>query len=219
MENIAMMYIASTTTANMDIKTMVYIYGAIATVIVGIVAAIVNVFLNWKNNKVSKEKRFIDTISTERVKWINDLRDNFSEFLKLVHMQAADFDRIKSLGIDSINRDELRNRSIEISYLKNRIHLYLNPTEIITKKLIEHLEDIADVLCTFDINAFDFDQVDDLVQNLGYLQQVILKSEWRRVKEENEKGKEIDDKRMDSIYLETAKKIDPSKYNKLIAKS
>jgi hypothetical protein len=214
MENISLLYVASASNVSVDTKTLIYIYGAIATVLVGVVAAFVNLFLNWKNNKVSKENRFIDSISVERVNWINTLRDNFSEFLKLTHLQLNDFDRMVGRGMESIDEGELIKRSSEITYLHSRIFLFLNSTELTTQKLILIQNDIVSALCNGDTSKYNGENIVAWVEDLIYFQQVILKSEWRRVKEENKKGKEIDEKRMNSIYVETAKKIDIQRFNK-----
>lgn len=44
----------------------------------------------------------------------------------------------------------------------------------------------------------------------------MLKSEWKRVKEENKIGEEIDDDAMNDIYKNVAKKLDKDLYNKYL---
>ncbi|PGA23613.1 MULTISPECIES: hypothetical protein [Bacillus cereus group] len=218
MDKMVMLYIASATANTSDDKTTLYIAGATATIIVGILAAIINVVLNVKNNRVLKEERFIDAISAERVKWINTLRDKFSEYNKLVHIQMNGIDSIVNLNgrsIEELKIEELRKRAYEITFLHNHIELFLNPTEPVTEKLLQTQDKVTRYLTATDYNMFNYEEVKQWALNLHYLQQVILKSEWKRVKEENEKGKEINDQRMNEIFINTAKKIDSDKYESL----
>lgn len=199
----------------MDDKTMLYIAGATATIVVGILAAIINVILNLRNIRISKEERFIDTISVERVKWINNVRDAFSNYLKLTNIQMNDFHQLQLEDKEIAEGDEIRKRSFEITYSKNHIFLLTNQTEPVIKKLMELQQQMTAILCSNDISKFDIDQVSDLADDVGYLQQVVLKAEWRRVKEENRIGTEITDERMSEIFMSTAQKIDLVRFNRL----
>lgn len=53
-----------------------------------------------------------------------------------------------------------------------------------------------------------------LIDDLVFFYQVVLKSEWERVKEENKTGEEIDDVTMNDTYKGVAEKIDKDVYNK-----
>ena len=48
--------------------------------------------------------------------------------------------------------------------------------------------------------------------NVTYLQNIILKSEWRRLKQEVEKGHELEIKEVEEIYKEIAIKHNESMY-------
>ena len=196
----------------MDDKSMLYIAGATATIIVGIIAAIINVIINWKSNKASKEQRFIQTISAQRVEWINNIRDLFSEYNKTAFLQAI---RLHELA--TVQASKIEDLKVQVVSLNNHIELFLNPTEIVSKKLLEQQENITSMLIEADPNL-NHDNIENSLLTLHYIQQVILKAEWKRVKEENRKGTEITDKRMMKIFQETAGKIDPKEYNLIFKK-
>ncbi|MED1093943.1 hypothetical protein [Bacillus paramycoides] len=178
--------------------------------------------LGEKNLKALEQKRYIDAISAERVKWINDMRDRFSEYLKLAHIQMNDLDKLK---FDILAKGEthpevkksaleLRDRYFEIVYVSNYIFLLLNPKEPVTEKLIGLHEEITTALNIKNINAFKYGDCEQVVKDSSYFHQVILKAEWKRVKEENKKGEEIDDAATNDIYITIAKKLDEDVYNK-----
>ena len=62
----------------METKDYFYAFGIIATAIV----SIVNIINNYK---LGKKTAFINTVTSERVKWLNTLRQNISDFCGLTH--------------------------------------------------------------------------------------------------------------------------------------
>ncbi|ALC55205.1 hypothetical protein ACN91_15100 [Bacillus cereus] len=176
--------------------------------------------LGEKNLKALEQRRYIDAISAERIKWINTIRDKFSEFIKLAYLQMADFSYWKQKFPGKIEEDaekELINRFHDITYASVQILLLLNPKEIISDRIDNLQNDIKSKLrSTRNIEKFDFKELADLAEELMYLHQVVLKSEWKRVKEENKIGEEIDDNAMNNIYISVAKKLDKDLYNKYL---
>lgn len=196
--------------------------------------------LGEKNLNALEQRRYIDAISTERVKWINNLRDNFSNFLKNVNLQMGDIYKIENekqknnedskieskkqkdnedSKIESEkqkdNEDKMRERLGEIMYIGNHIYLLLNPTEPICKKIRKLQIQIFKSLESYNGSGFDGENVQEVVDELSFYYQVVLKAEWKRVKEENTNGKEINQERMDSIYKETSENIDIEVYDNL----
>ncbi|PFN28589.1 hypothetical protein [Bacillus cereus] len=113
--------------------------------------------LGERNLKSSEQKRYIETISAERVKWINNMRDRFSEYIKLVHIQMNDFDKWKSQGDKDIDEDELRKRYFDITSVNNQINLLLNQTEPIVKKLVKSQSELTIALSLpRDISEFNY---------------------------------------------------------------
>lgn len=198
----------------------------IVTVIALLITSGISIWSVMRNSKITKElgegnlkslkqKRYIDAISVERVKWINTMRDRFSEYIKLVHIQMNDFDKWKSQGDKDIDDDELRKRYFEITSVNNQINFLLNQTEPIVKKLVKiQFELTSELSLPEDISEFNYQKLQNMMEDLGYFYQVVLKAEWKRVKEEIKKGEEIDDDGMNNIYLSAAKKLSEEFYNK-----
>ncbi|MCU5376142.1 hypothetical protein OCA08_03200 [Bacillus cereus] len=176
--------------------------------------------LGEQNLKSLEQRRYIDAISTERVKWINTIRERFSEFIKLSYLQMADFSYWKHKFPEKIGEKaekELINRFHDITYASVQIILLLNPKEIISDRIDNLQNDIKSKLNSIhDIDKFNFEELANLAEELIYLHQVVLKSEWKRVKEENKIGEEIDDDAMNDIYKNVAKKLDKDLYNKYL---
>lgn len=63
---------------NMELKDYFYAFGIIATAIIGIWNAVNHI---KTNNKAS----FINTVTSERVKWLDKLRHNISSFAGTTH--------------------------------------------------------------------------------------------------------------------------------------
>ncbi|PGV52667.1 hypothetical protein COD94_30675 [Bacillus cereus] len=188
---------------------------AVITTIVAIITLLITSGISiWsvtRNNKIAKElgekniksgeqNRYIDAISQERIKWINIMRDRFSEFLKVIHIQISD---IKGLQDGKGNVDEklVEERFYELSYISNNIRFLLNPTEPVCKEIGKLQKRVIRATRKGSISNFDSKQVIDSVQDLAYFYQVVLKAEWKRVKEENKKGEKIDDETMEKIYI------------------
>lgn len=169
-------------------------YGVIATLIIGI--------FNLKN---SKGDRYIDSINAERVKWINKIRELFSEYDKIAFLMGENI----TCGRHSENKE----LSKELVYLNNHIELFLNPTEVITREVIKLQDNISRSVKSGNINS---QQLEEQLYNLHYLQQVILKSEWKRIKNETKKGKEIRKEDLRDIYIEIATTIDSDKYELIL---
>lgn len=172
-------------------------YGVIATLIVAII--------NLRN---SKGDRYIDSINAERVNWINKIRELFSEYDKIAYIMGENIDK----GTSKINENgELYK---ELIYYNNHIELFLNPTEVITKEIIKLQDTISNNLLYDDPTKIE--QLPEELLNLHYLQQVVLKSEWKRIKRETKKGKEIRKEDLRDIYIEIAITIDSDRYEQLL---
>lgn len=173
--------------------------------------------LGEKNLKALEQRRYIDAISAERIKWINTMRDRFSEYIKLVHMQMNDFSEWKSQGDADIDESELRKRFFDITYINNQINLLLNQTEPIVKKIVEIQSTLTIELGSpKDLSKYNYQKHQEMTNDLSYLYQIVLKAEWKRVKEENKNGAELSEEKMHEIYIEIAKKQSEKIYRKII---
>lgn len=168
--------------------------------------------LGEKNLKALEQRRYIDAISAERVKWISELREKSSEFLKVTHLQANDFRKWYETDISKINQDVLMKRSSEIVGLSNQIYLLLNPHGIANGKLITLQNEVAAILSNSNIGEFNLGELEEKIIVIGYLYQVILKAEWKRIKGENKEGAELSEERVNEIYIEVARKYSVIKF-------
>jgi hypothetical protein len=149
------------------------------------------------------KQRFIETISAQRVQWINSVRDNFSHLSKITYTMADIRERKEQIP------DTLKN---DLYYYVNHIELFLNPAEDITKVFIDLKDNVSQYL----LSDTDYSPAlyEELMHNLHYVEQVILKAEWKRLKTETQDGAEV--KKMKKIHRKTAQKIDKERYERLL---
>nr|WP_106784337.1 hypothetical protein [Lysinibacillus timonensis] len=165
----------------------------------------VSIKLGKLSEQSQGKQRLIETVSAQRVEWINKVREYFSQLSKVLHI----------IAVKRSNNEEISDIQFDLIYLVNHIELFLNPTEIITNKFIEIKDEISNYLLN-DKGCFSWNRYRELMLDLHYLEQVILKSEWKRLKEETIQGSEVKD--MEKIHKEIAEKIDPKRYMSLLKK-
>ncbi len=90
----------------------------------------------------------------------------------------------------------------------------LNPSEHYMDYLIGNLNALVQVLSTLNGN-YDKQAYYDTLKEIEDLQQIILKSEWKRVKAESNTGKELSDKDIDELYNSVAETINKDLYKKV----
>jgi hypothetical protein len=141
-----------------------YEFGIILTAILGA--------WNLVNNyRLSRRTAFINTVTAERVKWIEKLRENISTFCSLLSTWKP------AKELDVVANVELIK---EIHRLQSVIRLQLNPAGDHDKeieKLVLKLPDLAEL-----------DESDGALQELVIVTQKLLKAEWDKVKEESKRG-------------------------------
>ncbi|MGN4384776.1 hypothetical protein [Bacillus cereus group sp. TH260-2LC] len=165
-----------------------------------------------KNNEVAREQRFINTISAQRIEWINTIRNEFVQFNTLVNaiMYYPDVSTTKRESESDLLKD-LKN----IEEVKNRIVLLLNPREIFSDTLVTYLDEMIDIIL---LDSPILEKYSICKNEVIYIQQVILKSEWKRIKNETEIGKQLNEEETKRIFIDVAKEIDKVKYKKIFAK-
>lgn len=169
----------------------------------------IGVFITvFRSSKTAKKQLLVQTISEERIKWINALRDDFVEFNKNLAM----YEEIDPNTRQNSLVEERKERYESLLSSIDKIILMLNPTEYYMKYLIMKVNELAQVKSTlqgnYDLDAF-YNSRSDMID----LQQIILKSEWRRVKEESKNGKELSTKKTNNLYNQIANSINPSIQN------
>lgn len=107
-------------------REMVMLYGIILTFGVGVV----NFFLSRNANKRTV---FVNAITSERVKWMGELKELIAEYLSL-----TTFYEKKPL----LEKEDLITFLERLIYLKNRIRLHLNYIDENDKEIIDLIEKI-----------------------------------------------------------------------------
>ena len=156
----------------METKDYFYAFGIIATAIV----SIVNIINNYR---LGKKTAFINTVTSERVKWLNNLRQNISDFCGLTH---------------SWTRSKIQNTPEEVSILQQidklryLIRLQLSPKvengvpnpDKKIEELITRIPDLTDIS--------QRKELDKAMSDLIIASQNLLKAEWEKVKAESKLG-------------------------------
>jgi hypothetical protein len=129
---------------------------------------------------LARRRDFISTITAERVKWLESLRQNVSKYTGKVHS----FWHLNNSG-NPADKAEAQRLLTEVDVLSNVIRLQLNPNDSPDREiellLSSTIPDVA-ALQTYDPLKIHLD-------NLVRLTQTLLKKEWERVKQECKKGK------------------------------
>jgi hypothetical protein len=146
--------------------------GLILTFIVGIA----NLIFSIRNVKKST---YINSVTSSRIKYIQELRTNISQFCGVV-FRAYNYNlNMESLGLTAEKTMQLE---IEADKLKYLIRLYLNPEDVYWDEKVTWL--IDDIIKTHnDIVGFKAK-----VEELLILTQYLLKFEWEGAKIESKKG-------------------------------
>lgn len=139
--------------------------GIILTFIVGVA----NLYVAFRN---SRKTIFINSITSSRIKYIQDLRNNISEFCGLVYSYNA-----KNVNLTDKDLFEIHK---EADKLKYRLRLYLNPEDIYWDTKIMDL--MSEILTLTDKDPTN------KIEDLMIITQYLLKLEWEGAKLESQKG-------------------------------
>ena len=144
--------------------------GILLTFLLGLYNLLANISLKNKTH-------FVDTITGERIEWLEKLRVDISRFSGLTSFWT------KSLR--NMNDEYSKNIIKEIDILRVMIKLRLNPNGKYDKEIIS-LVDIIPKLT----NEADTVELNNKLDELTIASQKLLKEEWDRVKKESKEGKE-----------------------------
>lgn len=149
-------------------KDILYIIGIGATFIL----SVINLYFVIKNNK---KTTFVNSITTARLKYVQDIRNSISKFCGLVYILKSNHEN--STTNEDNNDKELLTQVAEIKCL---INLYLNPEDedwdCKTMKLIDEVLKLSGEEQTIKIN--------ELIIHAKYS----LKIEWEGAKLESKNG-------------------------------
>lgn len=151
----------------MEPKDYVLAAGVIVTLILGIWNAVVNHFIN-------KRSTFVNTVTSQRIKWIEQLRQDIGAYCGLAyHWSDSDMEGRPGEG-------ELLK---ELDRLRHVIRLRLNPRgeqDKIIESLVDEIPRYTDPRRQKElVNA---------LERMTKATQALLKEEWDKVKRESEHG-------------------------------
>ena len=148
-----------------EAKDTVVAGGLLVTLGLGIMNALANF-------RLSRRTTFINTVTSQRIKWIEQLRQDVSTYAGLTfHWVSTDL-------TNDAKRQELLQ---EIDRLQHVIRLRLNPSGAEDKKIAHYLSEIPKHTDRPDV-------VSSLLEDLTTATQRLLKEEWDKVKEESQHG-------------------------------
>ncbi|PRS80653.1 MULTISPECIES: hypothetical protein [unclassified Bacillus (in: firmicutes)] len=181
------------------------ITAAIIAGFVSVVTGIITIVIQVKN---ARRTSIVDTISSQRIEWVNKMRDNFVEFNDLIFIHIVKLNSfLRRTQEEKEWKDDFNfvESIATIRRLQNNISLLVNPSEEYAKKLIDEVNNVLLFLVKHD--EFDKSVAQQNQKKIISLQQVILKSEWSRTKQEIQNGKVLTDKEVEAIYTEKANEL------------
>jgi hypothetical protein len=148
-------------------KDAFYSLGIVLTFVIGV----------WNiigNYQASRRTVFINTVTAERVKWIEKLRASISAFCGLTHTWRFSDLEGKPTEIEVIK---------ELDRLRYLIRLQLNPNGICDRQIETLIAKIPDL--THDTQEKELKVA---LNQLVEVTQQLLKDEWEKVKDETKRG-------------------------------
>ena len=187
------------------------------TAFFAMVVSLLAVIYTRSNIKVQK---YIDTITVQRIKWIDTLRNDFSDVISGIYISCYCEVKLKEYDdfMEHVGPDDqsqaysLREYHDELNQLKDKLTSEINKIELIRKidlsimrlnqaddaKLISILEKSKDYVLSA---GYDFHETEKFIKKLKSEMSIVLKYEWEKVKQEVKKGGIINDKRTKKSFF------------------
>lgn len=148
-------------------KDIIYGIGILLTFIIGI----------WNlasNYRASRRTSFINTVTSQRVKWIEQLRQDIAAFCGLTYTWCFS---------DIEGKPEEYEILREIDKLRHVIRLRLNPTGEYDQRIEALIVSIPDLT-----HISQREKLKQALNDLTSVTQCLLKEEWEKVKSESKRG-------------------------------
>ncbi|MCM3137344.1 MULTISPECIES: hypothetical protein [Bacillus] len=169
--------------------------------------ALLGVYLSIKNSsKNNRKSMIISTITKERAEWLNRLRNAFAEFNGCIYQIMRLKTKIPANEI--YKSDEFSEIVATMQKTQSYIQLLLNPREKPHQILFERMEICIEQL-TSTPTKYEFF---DTFKQFEYVQQVILKAEWKRINKEAG-GKKVN---IEFIYRDVSIDINSESAKKIL---
>lgn len=162
------------------------------TALVAIVVSILTCFANnWYNhNKLRADlsthskKTYKELITSERIKWVDALREAMADFLSKSHeILVLKFSRLRDEEARKIPfataYNDLVCYFLKTSYL---IQLRLNPKET---AFLQDLDEMSQKILSAE-TVFELSEAQKDIKDFADMCQGLLKAEWERIKEESQ---------------------------------
>ncbi len=149
-------------------------YAAFTGIIVTLGLGAYNAVQNYRS---SRRTLFINTVTAERIKWIDKLRQSMSTFCGTAHYWR--FSTVKG-------SPEERQRIDEIDKLRHLIALQLNPDGVVDNEIQKLVGEIVSMSSGH--SAVADERYRERLDELTRKTQELLKGEWDKVKEETRRG-------------------------------
>jgi hypothetical protein len=146
----------------MEAKDFITLFLGISTAILGVIA-----------HRATVKKRFIETVTTQRVIWIEKLRQDIATFCGLTHTWVY---------LEDAKADDPRLQ--ELDRLRYVIRLRLNPNDEPGSRIERILQAIPDLT-----HESQRDKLKGKIDEMVIASQCLIKAEWDKVKDEAEKGR------------------------------
>jgi hypothetical protein len=167
-----------------------------------------------------KVQKYIDTITIQRIKWIDTLRNDLSDIISGIYLASYCEQKLNEYDefMDNVGSDtreqqiSLEKYGDKLNELKNKLKSEINKIELIRKidlsimrlnqtddkKLIATLEKSKDYVLAVD---YDFNKIEGFIRELRSEVSIVLKNEWEKVKQEVKKGGLISEKRTKKVFF------------------
>jgi len=139
------------------------------------IGLVISLGLGIWNLYQTRRTQFINTVTSERVKWIQELRKNISALTGAIHTWTLTYKGARSPE----ECDEERKLLAEIDRLRYLVRLQLNPKDDPDKEIEQIIITLSELS-----NATSIDPVLDALEELTKKTQILLKKEWEKVKDE-----------------------------------
>ena len=149
----------------MEAKDIVLAVGVAVTLFLGL-------WNLWANYENSKRTIFINTVTSQRIKWVEQLRLDLGAFSGHVYHWCA---------TEISDEGEGRKIVAEIDRLRYVIRLRLNPEGTRDQEITQLIESISPA-------THDSEKIKAILEKLTVATQALLKEEWEKVKSESRSG-------------------------------
>ncbi|OHX36239.1 hypothetical protein BJL95_10685 [Methylomonas sp. LWB] len=145
------------------------IYGI--SILLTFVIGVWNFIHNWR---AAKKTSFINTVTAQRIKWLEQMRQDVASFVGLTHNWAMSTENEQEGKADCLK---------ELDRLRYVIRLRLNPDDTPDRKIAALIKEIPDLT-----HESRRDKLKDKLEELTIATQEMLKNEWENVKRESLEG-------------------------------